>query len=160
MMAHMRRLSPDLADWILWEGYGKVLGRPRLSARLRELCVIPVLAITGALPQLRAHIRGALNLGATPPEVRRALAQARPWVPVALDRTVATMRDSLLVQSSPRAGEYRSRSKDVERRGPSRTRESCGAGQERMTEPLVARRGDSGDFGGATSVRRGTRTDD
>ncbi len=77
MMEQMRRLSPDLAEWILWEGYGKVLSRPRLSARLRELCVLPVLALTNALPQLRAHLRGALNVGATPAEVRRALTYAR-----------------------------------------------------------------------------------
>ncbi len=27
----MKQLHPDLADWMIWEGYGKVLARPFLS---------------------------------------------------------------------------------------------------------------------------------
>lgn len=74
MIETMRRLHPDLADWIVWEGYGKVLSRPRLDARVRELCVIPVLAAGGMVPQLRSHLAGARNCGATAAEVREALA--------------------------------------------------------------------------------------
>ncbi len=81
MRAQIRRFHPDLAEWIIWEGYGKVLARPGLSARTRELCVLPVLAITGSLPQLRAHVRGARNVGASAADVRAALAIARRWVP-------------------------------------------------------------------------------
>lgn len=73
MIETMRRLHPDLADWILWEGYGKVLSRPLLDARTRELCVIPVLAAGGMIPQLRSHLAGARNCGATAAEVREAL---------------------------------------------------------------------------------------
>ncbi len=73
MIETMRRLHPDLADWILWEGYGKVLSRPLLDARTRELCVIPVLAAGGMIPQLRSHLAGARNCGATRDEVREAL---------------------------------------------------------------------------------------
>lgn len=80
MLEQMRRLSPDLAEWILWEGYGKVLSRPRLSAKVRELCTLPVLAITGAWPQLRAHLRGARNVGATAKEVREAVGMAKEWM--------------------------------------------------------------------------------
>ncbi len=73
MIETMRRLHPDLADWILWEGYGKVLSRPLLDARTRELCVIPVLAAGGMVLQLRSHLAGARNCGATAAEVREAL---------------------------------------------------------------------------------------
>lgn len=81
MIATMRRLHPDLADWILWEGYGKVLSRPLLDAATRELCVIPVLAAAGTIPQLRSHLLGARNCGATAAEVREALAMGLGALP-------------------------------------------------------------------------------
>ncbi len=81
MISTMRRLHPDLADWILWEGYGKVLSRPLLDAATRELCVIPVLAAAGTIPQLRSHLVGARNCGATAAEVREALSMGLRALP-------------------------------------------------------------------------------
>ncbi len=83
MIETMRRLHPDLADWILWEGYGKVLSRPLLDARTRELCVIPVLAAGGMILQLRSHLAGARNCGATAAEVREALQIGWKGIPAA-----------------------------------------------------------------------------
>ena len=70
MMANMRRLHPDLAEWILADGYGKVLSRPHLTARERELLVVPTLAALGAWRQLPSHVKGALRVGAKAAEVR------------------------------------------------------------------------------------------
>lgn len=58
------------------EGYGKVLGRPGLSLAVRELCVVALLVHQDAGPQLYAHLRGALNAGASELEVESALALA------------------------------------------------------------------------------------
>ena len=49
---------------MLAEGYGKVLGRPGLALEVRELCIVAILAGQDAAPQLYAHLRGALNVGA------------------------------------------------------------------------------------------------
>ncbi|MBI5368715.1 MAG: carboxymuconolactone decarboxylase family protein [Planctomycetes bacterium] len=81
MMENMRLLHPRLAEWIVWEGYGKVLSRPRLDARRRELCVLGILAVDGALPQLAAHVRGAQNVGAAPAEIAAVHGLVRAWVP-------------------------------------------------------------------------------
>lgn len=66
---NVTRLHPDLDRWMVLEGYGKVLGRPGLDLKLREMCAVAALAALGVRPQLRAHVLGALNVGASPEEV-------------------------------------------------------------------------------------------
>jgi 4-carboxymuconolactone decarboxylase len=71
--ANVREAHPDLADWMIWEGYGKVLSRPGLDGMTRELCTTAALAALDAPRQLRAHVRGALNLGARVTQIRSAV---------------------------------------------------------------------------------------
>lgn len=70
---HVATLHPDLDRWMIEEGYGKTLSRDGLAAVERELCVVAQLAASGHVPQLRSHLRGALNLGADPGAVEAAL---------------------------------------------------------------------------------------
>jgi alkylhydroperoxidase/carboxymuconolactone decarboxylase family protein YurZ len=72
LVAAMRRLHPDLAAWILEEGYGRVLARPLIAARVRELAVVSLLVAQEAWPQLRAHAIGARHVGARALEVEEA----------------------------------------------------------------------------------------
>lgn len=76
LRANVRRLHPDMERWMVDEGYGKVLGRPGLSLVDRELCIAALLAALDAPRQMYSHVRGALNAGASPAEVDRALAMA------------------------------------------------------------------------------------
>lgn len=73
LRAHVAGLHPDLDRWAIEEGYGKTLSRPGLSTVERELCVVALLTAAGQEPQLRSHLRGALNVGATPGQVERAV---------------------------------------------------------------------------------------
>lgn len=73
---NVRRLHPDMELWMVVEGYGKVLGRPGLAPLAREYCVVALLAVAGAGPQLYSHLRGALNLGASAKSLAEALAVA------------------------------------------------------------------------------------
>ncbi len=68
MHRNLHAISPDLADWMVLEGYGKTLSRTELPARIRELSVAAVLAVLGWNTQLYSHLRGAMNVGATPVE--------------------------------------------------------------------------------------------
>jgi len=68
----VRALHPDLAVWMEEQGYGRVLARPGLSPRLRELVTVAVLAHTGWERQLVSHLLGARRTGATAAEVRAA----------------------------------------------------------------------------------------
>ena len=76
----VRALHPDLEQWMVVEGYGKVLGRPGLPLTTRELCIVASLAVLGAPKQLYSHLRGALNVGAKASDVEEALAQAEPYL--------------------------------------------------------------------------------
>ena len=66
----LRDLAPDLADWIVDFSYGDVMSRPGLDRRSRQLATIAALAALGhCAPQLKVHIRGALNVGCTRQEI-------------------------------------------------------------------------------------------
>jgi 4-carboxymuconolactone decarboxylase len=69
MVKNVNDLNPDLADWMLVEGYGKTLSRSGLSPINRELCAVASLAVLGWKRQLFSHSKGAINLGATKADV-------------------------------------------------------------------------------------------
>ena len=71
---NIRELHPALDAWMIVDGYGKVLGRPGLDLRRRELCVVGACAAARQDRQLHSHLHGALHAGATPREVADALA--------------------------------------------------------------------------------------
>jgi len=59
----VERQAPDIFRWMIIEGYGKVLSRPQLDIRLRELSIITMLMIENREKQLYSHICGAVNVG-------------------------------------------------------------------------------------------------
>ncbi|MGE5177632.1 MAG: carboxymuconolactone decarboxylase family protein [Bacteroidota bacterium] len=79
LMATMRGLSPDLASWMILEGYGKTLSRPALGPAEREYAVVAILTATRMWRQLRSHAIGAVNVGGTRAGVREAILLAEPW---------------------------------------------------------------------------------
>jgi alkylhydroperoxidase/carboxymuconolactone decarboxylase family protein YurZ len=60
---NLGRIHPELADWMVFEGYGKVLSRPVITPRERELWIVPLLMAQNVPDQLFSHLRGAKNLG-------------------------------------------------------------------------------------------------
>jgi 4-carboxymuconolactone decarboxylase len=74
LIRNVRRLHPDLARWMVEQGYGRVLSRPGLDAPTRELVAVAVLAAGGWERQLVSHLRGAVRMGAVRTEVRAAFA--------------------------------------------------------------------------------------
>lgn len=80
LRVNIRELHPALDAWMIVDGYGKVLGRPGLDLRRRELCIVAVCAVLEQERQLHAHLHGALNAGATPGEVDDVLRIVAPHV--------------------------------------------------------------------------------
>src|SRR5881296_4173336 len=75
LLVNLRALHPALEDLVLVDAYGKVIGRPGLDLKRRELCTVAAVAVLGTAPQqLHSHLRGALNTGATREEVEAVLA--------------------------------------------------------------------------------------
>jgi 4-carboxymuconolactone decarboxylase len=62
LIKNVTEFSPDLADWLLTEGYGKVLSRKGLSLKHRELLTISILTSLKYDAQLYSHINGAVRL--------------------------------------------------------------------------------------------------
>jgi 4-carboxymuconolactone decarboxylase len=74
LLINLRALHPALEDLVLVDAYGKVIGRPGLDLKRRELSTVAAIAVLGTAQQLHSHLRGALNTGATPDEVAAVLA--------------------------------------------------------------------------------------
>ena len=70
---NIRGLHPALDEWMIVDGYGKVLSRPGVDLRTRELCVVAACAVSGQQRQLHSHLRGALNAGSSVGEISGVL---------------------------------------------------------------------------------------
>lgn len=60
--------------------FGEVCYVGELSDADRELVTVTVLAVNQTLPQLKAHVGAALNVGCTPVEIREAIYQCAPFI--------------------------------------------------------------------------------
>ncbi len=70
---NIRHLHPALDDWMIVEGYGKVLSRPALDLGRRELCIVAACAAAGQDRQLHSHLHGTVNAGVAPAVVSQAI---------------------------------------------------------------------------------------
>lgn len=86
LVGHVFDLHPDLAAWMIEQGYGRVLSRSGLSAGERERVTISVLAACGWERQLVSHLLGAIRIGVTPAGIAEAWRIGRR---VSLDRKAA-----------------------------------------------------------------------
>ncbi len=73
LRGNIRALSPALDEWMIVEGYGKVLSREGLDLGRRELCIVAACAAAEQDRQLHSHLHGALNAGVPDDVVRAAL---------------------------------------------------------------------------------------
>ncbi len=86
-------------------GWGQVWNRPGLPLKLRSFLSVAFLAALGKHAELRTHIRGALNNGATPEELGEVLLQAAVYcgLPVGLEcyRIAKEVLDERAAESVP-----------------------------------------------------------
>ncbi len=66
-------MAPEIFQWMIFEGYGKVLSRPGLDIVSREMCIVSCLTIEDMPSQLHSHMRGALNVGAPESLLRQVI---------------------------------------------------------------------------------------
>lgn len=89
-------IAPALGDFIVEFSYGDVISRPQLDVKSRELATVAALAALGnAQPQLKVHIHGALNVGASREEIVEILIQTAVYAgfPAAIN-AVSTARQA------------------------------------------------------------------
>ena len=60
--------------------FGEIFTVGDLDIKTREMLTVTSLAVQQTLPQLKAHLNAALNVGATPIELREAIYQCAPFI--------------------------------------------------------------------------------
>jgi 4-carboxymuconolactone decarboxylase len=81
------KLAPDFYRYVAETAFGMIWSRPGLALRDRSLVTVAQLAALGKTEELKAHLRGALNLGITREELVEVLIQTAVYagVPAAND---------------------------------------------------------------------------
>ena len=72
----LKDIAPDLGRYTIEFPFGDVYSRPGLDLKSREIATVAALTVLGnALPQLKVHIHGALNVGCTRKEIIEVIIQ-------------------------------------------------------------------------------------
>ncbi|WP_419961831.1 carboxymuconolactone decarboxylase family protein [Psychrobacillus sp. BM2] len=72
--------DPDFQDILSHFIFGEVFLKGNLDDKQRELITLAVLTTNQTLPQLKAHVVAALNVGLTPVEIKEAVYQCTPYI--------------------------------------------------------------------------------
>jgi len=72
----IKEIAPEFAKVNVEFPYGELYTRNILDDKTRELCTVAALTVQGfALPELKVHVQGALNCGASREEVVEVVTQ-------------------------------------------------------------------------------------
>ena len=92
IVERLKELDPDLARYILEFPFGDIYNRPGLDLKSREIATLAALVALGnAIPQLKVHIHGALNVGLSRQEIIEIIIQMAVYAgfPAALNAMYA-----------------------------------------------------------------------
>ncbi len=72
----IREIAPEFAKLNVEFPFGELYTRELLDDKTRELCTVAALTVQGfALPELKVHVQGALNCGASREEIVEVITQ-------------------------------------------------------------------------------------
>ncbi len=72
----LQAIAPDLARYVVEFPFGDIYMRPGLDVKSREIATVAALTALGnAQPQLKVHLRAALNVGCTREELVEVVIQ-------------------------------------------------------------------------------------
>lgn len=85
--ANADEFTMPLQEFVTRNAWGTVWCRDGLDLKTRSLITISMLTALGRAHELKGHLRGALNNGATPEEIREVLLHAAVYcgAPLAVD---------------------------------------------------------------------------
>ena len=76
LMESLKDIAPDLGRFVVEFPYGDIYGRSGLDLKSREIATIAALtAIGDTKPELKDHIKGALNVGCERQEIIEVIIQ-------------------------------------------------------------------------------------
>lgn len=101
---NMTPFTEPIQQHITRKAWGDVWQRGTLDLKTRSLITVTMLAALGKQNELKGHVRGALNNGATPAELQEVLLQVAVYcgVPTAVEafRTAASVVEADLKSAS------------------------------------------------------------
>ncbi len=82
-----RNFDEGFATFLNEQLFGTIWNRPGLPVKLRSLITMTALMALGRGPELRLHMRGALNLGIPPEEIKELIVHVSQYsgVPTAIE---------------------------------------------------------------------------
>jgi alkylhydroperoxidase/carboxymuconolactone decarboxylase family protein YurZ len=85
--AFLRNFDEGFATFLNEQLFGTIWSRPGLPIKLRSLLTMTALMALGRGPELRLHMRGALNLGIPPEEIKELIIHVSQYsgVPTAVE---------------------------------------------------------------------------
>ena len=92
VLESLEGIAPDFARYLIEFPFGDINSRPQLDQKSRDIAVVAALtALRNAAPQLKVHIQGALNVGASRAEVVETIMQMAVYAgfPAALNGLTA-----------------------------------------------------------------------
>lgn len=112
VLEKLAQTAPKLSEFVIAFAFGDIYARPQLSLRERQIATVASCATLGhALPQLKSHINGALNLGITEDEIVEILMQMAVYAgfPAALNAVGAAAEVFAARRAAPKRGAARRR---------------------------------------------------
>lgn len=88
LMEDLSQKSPELAGWVIEEGYGKVFSRRGVSLRRRELFAAALLSANGFPKQLFAHLRALTGFGEKPKSLAVLVREASRALPASRQKKI------------------------------------------------------------------------
>lgn len=85
--AFLKSFDEGFATFLNEQLFGTIWSRPGLPLKLRSLITMTALMALGRGPELRLHMRGALNLGIPPEEIKELIVHVSQYsgVPTAVE---------------------------------------------------------------------------
>src|SRR6266566_5087774 len=83
----LKTFDQGFAKYIKEQLFGEIWNRPGLPTKARSMITVAVLMALGRGQELRVHMRGALNLGITPEELKEIIVHVSQYsgVPTAIE---------------------------------------------------------------------------
>lgn len=83
----LKNFDQDFAKLLNEQLFGEIWNRPGLPTKSRSMITVAVLMALGRGQELRLHMRGALNLGITPDELKEIIVHVSQYsgIPTAIE---------------------------------------------------------------------------
>jgi 4-carboxymuconolactone decarboxylase len=91
---YLKEFDEDFANFLNEQVFGAIWTRPGLETRIRSFITMAALMALGRTPELKIHMRGALNLGISKEEIKELIIHLSQYsgVPTAVE-AIRTLRE-------------------------------------------------------------------